>query len=265
MAVAILSCAGPVLHGCTRHESSAAREPHELTIYAIPPVTEAFTALAREFERTHPPSRITLRFASLPQLESEIADDCAADILVSTSMKVSSRHMQQGIVRAPVVFAWNKAVVVVNEENQSIRTFEDLPLAPRIAVAAPHVPLGDYTARILEASDQRFGRGFRDRVEAHIVNWELHDHAVLDEVAEGRADAGIVFETTRYAGAEGVRFIEVPPEINVVAKFTAAVVSCSPDSALAGTWLGFLASYDAKHTLEQFGFMVERPPGDGSL
>jgi molybdate transport system substrate-binding protein len=160
-----------------------------------------------------------------------------------------------GLAGSPTLFACNEPVVVVRKDLASLKTFADLPLAERIVVGAPEVPIGAYTNRILDRATEKLGALFPGRVQAKIVSRELNVRQVLAKVVLGEADAGVVYRTDAISAQGKVRLVEIPPDINVRAAYPIASLKRAPNPGLAAAFVGLVRSPSGVATLREAGFV----------
>jgi molybdate transport system substrate-binding protein len=144
---------------------------------------------------------------------------------------------------------------VVRRDLATLKTFADLPLADRIVVGAPEVPIGAYTNRILDRAADRLGALFPARVQAKIVSRELDVRQVLAKVVLGEADAGVVYRTDAISAKGKVRVLEIPPEINVRAAYPIASLKRAPNPGLAAEFVGLVRSPSGAAALREAGFV----------
>ncbi len=183
-------------------------DPVQLHVHAATSLTESFQEIAREFERTHPGTQVLLNFAGSQALRLQIEGGAPADVFASADVE----HMQAlaSMVEPPGVFARNALVLVVPKGNPAgLRSLADLPRATRVVLAAPEVPAGRYARRALDAA------GLRAAVEPKVVSHELNVRLVLNRVAMGEADAGIVYRTDALAAADRVDVLPIEAERGV--------------------------------------------------
>ncbi len=225
-----------------------------LLVFAASSLREAFTDLARSFEREHPAVRVQLQFSGSQELRTQIENGAPADVFASADPKDMEGLVAQGLARDAAVFARNEPVIVVPAADPAhIRGLEDLPRAKRIAIGAPEVPIGAYTLRILDNAEKRYGPGFRAQVEAHVVSRELNVRQVLAKVSLGEADAAIVYRTDA-AVARDVAVIGIPPDLNVVAEYPIAALTRSKTPGLASGFVALVVSPAGREILRRHGF-----------
>jgi len=144
---------------------------------------------------------------------------------------------------------------VVRKDLAALKTFADLPLADRIVVGAPEVPIGAYTNRVLDRATDKLGPLFPARVQAKIVSRELDVRQVLAKVVLGEADAGVVYRTDAMSAKGKVRVLEIPPDINVRAAYPIATLRRAPNPGLAAAFVGLVRSPSGTAALREAGFV----------
>lgn len=235
--------------GCSGNEERSA--PKELVVFAAASLRDAFTALGPDFERAHPGARVTFNFAGTQRLRAQLEHGAPADVFASADPQHMDALLRAGRVERPVFFAQNEPVIVV-AEGAPRRDLGELPSASRLVVGTPEVPIGRYTGLILDRAALRFGSDFRVRVEARVVSRELNVRQVLAKVSLGEADAGIVYRTD--VRRERVRIVDIPAELNVVARYPIAALRAAPHPELARAWIAWVRSDAGQATLARFGF-----------
>lgn len=245
-----------VLSGCDRADPQPAKRD-TLIIFAATSLRDAFTAISADFRRARPAVEVKINFAGTQELHTQLEHGASADVFASADQ----RHMQElvaaGRVQAPVEFARNEPVLVVAREKSGvIRSFSDLPLATRIIIGVPELPIGRYTLQILERASHTLGSDFRARVEAKVVSKELNVRQVLSKVSLSEADAGVVYRSDTNAAGKQVTVVTIPKEINVIAEYPMAIVSNAGHADLAKAWLKWVLSEAGRAQLVRAGFSL---------
>jgi molybdate transport system substrate-binding protein len=97
------------------------------------------------------------------------------------------------------IFAANRlAVIVPMGEDGQVETLQDLARpGARLVLPAREVPAGTYALEFLAnaARDPSYGTAYEAAVLQNVVSYEDNVKAVLNKVALGEADAGIVYVT----------------------------------------------------------------------
>jgi len=235
---------------CKAHDAG---EPQAaLTIFAASSLTDAFDELADEFVEHTGGDRPVLAFAGSQVLRLQLSEGARADVFASAD----SSHIDSLVVSSrvfdPTVFAQNELVVIVPRTNPaSLERFTDLTRARRIVVGAPSVPIGAYTGQMLERAELELGPRFTERVRDRIVSRESNARLVRAKVELGEADAAIVY---RSDVSRAVRTIEIPPELQVRARYYIGFVGTPPPSDAAKRWVAFVASPPGRAVLAKHGF-----------
>lgn len=229
--------------------------PHaELTVFAAASLRESFGQLAEQFEANHPGVKVRLNLAGSQELRVQLENGAPADVFAAAEAKHLSALEAQQLARPAAVFARNEPVLVVPRDNPAgLRALGDLPRARRIVLGVPEVPIGAYSARILDAASAA-DKSFRARVEARVVSRELNVRQVLAKVALGEADAAIVYRTDAATARGRITIIPIDPKINVVAEYPISVLSRAQQPRLAEEYVAFVLSAAGQRTLESFGF-----------
>ena len=154
LALLTLMVLPPLVAGCGGDQSasaSGADDPVELTVFAAASLTEAFTALADEFEATNPGVSVTLNLASSQTCATQIRQGAPADVFASADVP----HMDDvaDLVEAPQVFAHNALAIAVEPGDPlEIAGLVDLARDDlKVVLGAPEIPVGAYALRALDA------------------------------------------------------------------------------------------------------------------
>jgi molybdate transport system substrate-binding protein len=234
------------LGGCT----GGGGDPRDLVVFAAASLTEAFGEIGALFEDRHP--RVTVRFNFGPSdgLATQIREGGPADVFASANQRWMDA-VADGRVLDRAVFARNRLAVVVPRDNPGgVQGIEDLgEPGVRLVMAAPDVPAGDYGRQVLDNA------GILEPAEANVVSNEVDVNGVVQKVALGEADAGIVYVTdVTERVAPDVRAIPIPEDVNVVAAYPIAVLRTSAAPDLAREFVGFVLG-DGQAVLRRAGFL----------
>ena len=232
-------------------------EPRTLTVFAAASLTEAFTEIGVAFEATNPGVTVTFNFAGSQALRTQIEEGAPVDVFASANTKEMDMLVTDSFIAqdAPQIFLTNKLVVILPAGNPAaIEKLEDLA-APgiKLVLAAEEVPVGKYARQALDQMNGSFGVDFKDKVLANVVSNEDNVKQVAAKVQLGEADAGIVYTSDAVAAPE-LKAIEVPVDLNVVAKYPIAPLVKSANANLARQFVEFVLSTEAQGILQKWGF-----------
>ncbi|MGH2678904.1 MAG: molybdate ABC transporter substrate-binding protein [Actinomycetota bacterium] len=216
LAIAGSSCGGDAAAGTS------------VTVFAAASLTEAFTRIADDYEAEHG-IEVRLSFGPSDGLATQIEEGAPADVFASASPRWMDEVAGDPGVTDRADFARNVLVVIVPAGDPAdVASIEDLAVPGiKLVLAAEGVPAGDYARELL--ANARIA----DEALANVVSNEDDVKGVVQKVALGEADAGIVYRTdVTGTVAEDLEVVAVPDEINVVAVYPiAAVVGASRTSS----------------------------------
>ena len=231
--------------------------PQTLTVFAAASLTDAFTEIGAAFDATNPGVTTTFNFAGSQALRTQIEEGAPVDVFASASGKEMETLVTGSFVGADVsqVFLTNKLVVILPENNPAtLEKLEDLANPGiKIVLAAEEVPVGKYARQALDLMDASFGTGFKDKVLANVVSNEDNVKQVVAKVQLGEADAGIVYVSDVVAAPE-LKSIEIPTDLNVIAKYPIAPLVKSENADLAAKFIEYVLSVEGQAVLAKWGF-----------
>ena len=236
---------------------TATLEPQTLTVFAASSLTGAFTEIGKAFEAANPGITVTLNFAGSGALRTQIEEGAPADVFASASGKEMDTLVTGNFITkdAPQIFLTNKLVVILPANNPSaLEKLEDLSKPGiKLVLAAEAVPVGNYARQALDKMNSSFGTGFKDKVLANVVSNEDNVKQVVAKVQLGEADAGIVYISDSIA-APDLKSIEIPTDLNVIAKYPIAPLTKSENADLAAKFTEYVLSAEGQAVLQKWGF-----------
>jgi molybdate transport system substrate-binding protein len=239
--------------------SAATTVPEErmLTVFAAASLTGAFTEIGANFEAANPGVTVTFNFAGSQALRTQIEEGAPADLFASASGKEMDILIPGSFVADGVsqVFLNNKLVVILPADNPAgLEKLEDLARpGVKLVLAAEEVPVGNYARQALDLMNGSFGADFKDKVLVNVVSNEDNVKQAVAKVQLGEADAGIVYTSDAVAAPE-LKTIEIPTELNVIAKYPIAPLANSENAELAAAFVEYVLSPDGQAILQKWGF-----------
>ena len=231
--------------------------PQTLTIFAAASLTDAFTEIGVSFDAANSGVTTTFNFAGSQALRTQIEEGAPADVFASASGKEMDTLVTGSFVGGDVsqVFLSNKLVVILPADNPAaLEKLEDLANPGiKIVLAAEEVPVGKYARQALDLMDAFFGTGYKDKVLANVVSNEDNVKQVVAKVQLGEADAGIVYVSDVVAAPE-LKSIELPADMNVIAKYPIAPLVKSENADLAANFIEYVLSTEGQVVLAKWGF-----------
>jgi molybdate transport system substrate-binding protein len=247
------------LAGCGADVEEDAAPPQSLTVFAAASLTDAFREIALIWEAENPDIDLVFNFAGSNQLATQINQGAPADVFASADWEQMDSAVAGGRIDAgaPRVLATNRLVVVFPADNPAaITRLQDLAAPDTLIVlAAGQVPVGRYSLDFLEkaGNDPEFGEQFQENVLRNVVSYEENVRAVLNKVALGEADAGIVY-VSDLVDMDGVGRLDIPERLNSVAEYPIAALNDSPHEAAAAAFIDLALGPAGQAILAQYGF-----------
>ncbi len=243
--LALASCGGGAPQSLT---SSATAPPSgTITVFAASSLTDAFRGVGDELTGRYPGAHFIFNYGSSSTLATQIINGAPADVFASADDPSMKKVADAGLVQGSAsVFAGNRLQIAVAPGNpKAIASLADLARRDLVVVlAAPSVPAGRYALDAL-------GKAGVALVPA---SQELDVRAVLNKVALGEADAGIVYVTDVMSAMGRVAGVDIPEQHQVVARYPVATLRDSRKGPLSSLFVEFLLSPDGQRVLASFGF-----------
>lgn len=233
-----------------------------LTVFAAASLTDAFEEIAVQFEDKNPGVDVVFNFGSSATLATQIIEGAPADVFASANAA------QMNIVRdadlldgRPRTFVKNRLVLIVPADNPAgIESLRDLSNdGVQLVVAAPGVPVRDYTDTMLERLAGVYGEEYRQSVTANIVSEEDNVRQVAAKIALGEADAGIVYRSDVTPDlSESVLALPIPDALNTIATYPIATLQTRPE--LAQLFIDTVLSDEGQAVMVKWGFIPVKIP-----
>lgn len=242
---------------------NAASLEGEVVVFAASSLTDAFKEIGPLFEHAHPGTRVTFSFGASSQLRTQLEQGARADIFASADAPQMDLARQAGVLATDdleQVLARNRLTLIVPRQNpRGIASLHDLAAdGVKLLAAQPSVPIGQYTATLLDraSADPAYGPDFRVRVERNVVSREENVRQVVAKVQLGEADAGIVYTSDVTPAVRGsIQQIPLPDALNILAAYPIAATARGSNPDAARAFLRFVRSHDARDILARWGFL----------
>ena len=209
------------------------------------------------FEEQNPGITVEGTYDSSGKLQTQIEEGLDADVFFSAATKQMDALAEEGLVEENSVkdLLENKIVLIVlkgQEGNYS--KFEDIANASTVALGDPaSVPAGQYAQEALG------NLGLWDAVSAK-ASFGTNVTEVLNWVAEGSADAGVVYATDAATKEDTVSVVAEAPADSLAEPviYPVGLVENSTKKDAAEKFMEFLSSDDAAAVFEKYGFTVNQ-------
>lgn len=237
------------LTACGGNDSGASKTPKvvTLTIFAAASLKSTFTRIGKEFETEHEGVRVTFSFAGSSDLVAQIQQGAPADVFASADARNMDKAVGAKLIDgSPVNFASNTQEIVTPPDNPArITSLADLAKpGVKVVLCAPEVPCGSAAHTIEKSSG----------VAIKPVSEEASVTDVLNKVATGEADAGLVYVTDVKVAGDKVKGITFPESANAVNTYPIAALAASKNGELARQFVELVTSARGRAILFAAGF-----------
>ena len=191
-------------------------------------------------------------YDSSGKLQTQIEEGLPADLFFSAAQKQMNALNEQGLMDSDSIvdLLENKIVLITPTGIEStVTSFEEIGNAASIALGDPEsVPVGQYAQEALT------NLGLWDSIQPK-VSFGTNVTEVLNWVAEGSADVGIVYATDA-ATTDRVTVVAEAPEGSLATPviYPVGIVGASQQKEAAQLFLEFLQSDEAMAVFEKYGF-----------
>ncbi len=228
-------------------------ETSAITVSAAISLKNAFEEIGRLFEAKQG-AKVTFNFGASGDLMKQIAGGAPVDVFASAAQKDMDDADKQGLLvsatRADI--AANSIVLIVPAgAKTSPKSFEGLVAADmkKIAIGNPKtVPAGRYAEEVFNY--YKLLPAIKDRCV-----FTENVRQVLDYVARGEVDAGVVYATDAAARTKETKIVAVAPETShKPAIYPIAVVKGATSETLAKAFISLVLSPEGRKILQKYGF-----------
>lgn len=225
----------------------------DLVVSAAASLTNAFKAIAQQYEAQHPGTHVVLNFGASDVLMQQIVKGAPADVFASADQEAMNKAVAEKVIKAESRhdFVANQLVLIVPTTGTvPVHAPSDLtkPEVKRVAIGNPaSVPVGRYAKHALENAK------LWEPVQAKAVLAQNVRQA-LDYVARGEVEAGLVFSTDAAIAADKVK-VASPVPLNMPLTYPIAVTSGTKQPQQAADFVAFVLSPAGQAVLARYGFL----------
>lgn len=219
----------------------------EIVMAAAASLTLPVTAIARDFERAHPATRVRIEFAASGALAARVRQGAPIDLLVSADERIVDDLAADGLLDDPRAVAGNELVVLARAASE-VRRPDDLA-APgvRLAIGSSSAPVGAYAREAL----RRLGPAIEEGALANVRSEELDARGLTAKLDQEVVDAAIAYRTDARPLRRPPRVIALPAGVAPEIRYVAGTTSSSPEAADLLEWL---AGPEARSVFARAGF-----------
>ncbi len=228
-------------------------QPETLTIVAANSLRDAFRKILPLYEAQYPETNLRIIYGPSQTLRTQIEQGAPVDVFLPSLVEEIDQLQQKGLIVEGTkrIYAATSLVLITGATvPAAITSVQDLHTVPvrRIAVGDPKTSsVGKVTAQFLNSGQ------LESKLKSHYVFGE-HSRAVLDLVANGEAEIGIVYRTDA-ALSKKVRIVDTTPvESHAPVHYGVALPWTAKNVSGAGDFVKFLLTPPTQTLLQQYGF-----------
>jgi molybdate transport system substrate-binding protein len=228
----------------------------EIMVSAAISLKNAFEEIGQQFEISNRDTKVLFNFGASGNLMRQIKGGAPVDVFASAALKDMEELDKENLVLTDtkINFAANGVVLIVPALSKvRVTSFEDLkrPDIKKIAVGNPKtVPAGRYAEETLQY--YRISEVVKDKL---ILAENVRQ--VLDYVARGEVDAGVVYATDIGIRRQEIKVIMTAPEAShkpVLYPIAVIKGKGSMNEKAARKFIAFVLSGAGEKILKKYGF-----------
>lgn len=248
----------------------------ELVLYASGNYFFALGLLVKAFEEAYPRYRGRIFYETLPpgmllkQLDAggtissgNMTWTVKPDVYM-VELAATRELVRSGRLVAPVVtFATNDLTIMVPAGNPAgVRSLADLGRAG-LALAMPNPEFEGVARQIRASLVKAGGEGLAEAVygkkvrDGDTVLTRIHHRQTPLFLMQHLAEAGVTWKSEAIFQEEignPISHVDIPPELNTLANYSAAMVAAAPHPEAARIWLDFIVTEAAFKAFAPYGF-----------
>jgi molybdate transport system substrate-binding protein len=231
----------------------ALAQPETFTIAAANSLKDVLRKVLPAFESQHPDVSVRVIYGPSQTLRKQIEEGAPVDVFLPSLSEEIDQLGNKGLVIEGTkrIYAGTSLVVITGPVLPApVRSIDDLHSIPvrRIAVGDPKTSsVGKVAAQFLKFSK------LDPKLKSQYVYGE-HSRAVLDLVAKGEAEIGVVYRTDAVTDSH-VRILDTAPaESHLPIQYGVAIVWTARNITAAGDFIEFLLSSGTQDELKKYGF-----------
>lgn len=233
-------------------KKSEGKEPVTILIAAAASMEKPLNELIPLFEEEYSWVTVEGTYDSSGKLQTQIEEGLEADIFLSAAWKQMNTLVDKGFIESESVvnLLKNKIVLIVpTSADEHVSSFEDILSVESIAIGDPEsVPAGQYAKMVFEhlgIYEEVLEKASLGTNVTQVLNW----------VAEGSADAGVVYATDA-ATTDQVKIVAEVPEGSLPEDviYPVGILSASEKQEAAHLFVEFLQGGTGSEVFERYGF-----------
>ncbi len=226
----------------------------DVTVSAAISLKNAFEDIGKLYEVKHTGTKVLFNFGASGDLARQIEGGAPVDVFASAAQKDMDDIAAKGYIlpSSRVDFVKN-TLVLITPKPGAVKSFMDLSSdgVKRIAAGNPRtVPAGRYAAEVFDY--YKITRPIKDK-----LIYAENVRQVLDYVARGEVDAGIVYATDAAVRSGETHIVtEAPEASHKPAIYPIAIVKETKNKSAAKSFIEMVRSKEGIAILKKYGFRI---------
>lgn len=234
-----------------------------LTVFAAASLARVMPREISAFQAANPGITVEGDYEGSQSLLAKLeADGSLAGVFASADSAHMKTAEQKAIVSGARQLATNMLVIAVPPGNPGhITQLADLARSGvKLAIADKSVPAGNYAEQsfAIAESNHDVPAGFAQKALANVATRPTDVETVVNTVASGVVDAGIVYATDAKADSH-ITSVPIPQRDQPLTAYFVAATVLAPNPTAARAFVDFLLSAQGQSLLAQAGFSPPSP------
>lgn len=228
--------------------NAATARAGEITVSGAASLKDALKEIGSVYQKSHPQTRVNFNFGSSGTLQKQIEQGAPVDVFVAASDANMNALLRQNLADKYARFQFARGqLVLVAPRGTKLRGLSDAKNVRNFAIGGPGVPAGNYARQSLKW----YGL---DAVLAPKLVYGKDVRGVLQLVASGNADAGLVYRTDALS-SRGVEVVAVlAPKSHNPIRYPMALLTGAPNASEGREFVRFCKGASVKAILRKYGF-----------
>ncbi len=220
----------------------------DITVSGAASLKDALKEIGGLYQKSHPQAKVNFNFGSSGTLQKQIENGAPVDVFVAASQLNLDALLKQNLADKHANFGFARGeLVLIAPRDSSLRDLAGVQNVRNFAIGGPGVPAGNYARAAL--------RWYHlDAIVAPKLVYGKDVRGVLQLVASGNADAGLVYRTDALISRD-VKIVSVlSPRSHAPIRYPMALLNNAPNAREGRDFVRFCKSAAVKAILRKYGF-----------
>ena len=236
-----------LLIGALWFSTSAARAG-EITVSGAASLKDALRDIGKLYQKSHSQTRVNFNFGSSGTLQKQIENGAPIDVFVAASDANLNALLKRNLADKHANFGFARGeLVLIAPRDSALRSLNEAKTARNFAIGGPGVPAGNYARAALKWYKL-------DKIVAPKLVYGKDVRGVLQLVASGNADAGLVYRTDALISRNVKIVSALSPRSHAPIRYPMALLTGAPNAREGRDFVRFCKGAAVKQILRKYGF-----------